>query len=108
MSDPNFALHVTEESHGPVVVISGELDIATAPQLGSCLEDLAGKNVTVDFSGVTFMDSTGINVLVTADKRVKTLGGEIVLHGVQPAQMRVFEIVGLVGHLNFDGDQPTT
>ena len=102
-----FALRVTESGHGPVVVVTGELDLATSDQLGECLHDLVGQYVTLDFSDVTFMDSTAINVLVAAQKRVENEGGKLVLHGVRPAQMRVFDIVGLTEHLNFDGDQET-
>ena len=51
------------------------------------------------------MDSTALGVLAAADKRAVTSGGAIVLHGVQPTQMRVFEVVNLAQHLNFDGDR---
>ena len=49
------------------------------------------------------MDSTAISVLVTAQKGAAVAGGELVLHGVQPAQMRVFEICGLMETFDFDG-----
>ena len=97
-----FAIRVTESPHGPVVLITGELDLETAPQLHDCLANLTGQHVTLDFSDVTFMDSTAINVLVEAHKR----GDLVVLRGARPAQMRVFEILGLVEYLNFDGDSP--
>ena len=102
-----FGLHVTESARGPVVVVAGELDLATSDQLAECLLDLVGQSVTLDFSGVTFMDSTAINVLIAAQKRAATDGRELLLRGVQPAQMRVFDIVGLTEHLNFDGSQET-
>ena len=54
-----FVLRVEENGQGPVVWVSGELDLATAPLLRDCLDDCDGQRVTVDFSGVTFMDSRG-------------------------------------------------
>lgn len=57
-----------------VVVAAGEIDAATAPALREALivaAELCGK-VVVDLSGVTFLDSTGLGVLVGA---VKTRSG---------------------------------
>jgi anti-anti-sigma factor len=50
------------------------------------------------------MDSTTVNVLVAARKRADQDGGEIILHGVQPPQLKVFQITGLTEYMNFDGD----
>ena len=100
---PEFALRVTENGSGPVVLLAGELDMTTSPQLKACLRDFTGERVTLDFSDVTFMDSTAISVLVAAHKRAWLKGGAVILHGVQPAQMRVFEITALLDHFDFDG-----
>ena len=100
---PEFALRVTENGHGPVVLLSGELDLETAPQLQACLRDFSGDRLTLDFTDVTFLDSIVMGVLVGAQKKAFMTGGRIVLHGVQPAQMRVFEITNLVDHFDFDG-----
>ena len=54
----------------------------------------------------TFMDSTALGVLVTAYNKAFQTGGRIVLHGVKPAQMKIFEITNLTEVLNFDGDVP--
>jgi anti-anti-sigma factor len=99
-----FALRVTENGHGTVVLVAGDLDLETAPKLRACLRDFTGQSVTLDFSDVTFLDSTGIGVLVSAKGEADRAGGSIVLHGVQPAQMKVLEICGLIEYLNFDGD----
>jgi len=59
-----FALRLEQNGQGPVVWVSGELDIATAPLLSDCLDDFNGQPVTIDFSGVTFLDSSGLAVLI--------------------------------------------
>ena len=60
-----FTLRVGNESDGTVVRLSGELDIASAPLLDECLQSLDGQAVTIDFAKLTFIDSSGLNVLVT-------------------------------------------
>ena len=101
---PGFAVQVTEDDHGPVVLVVGELDLASAGELRECLHQLVGRTITLDFSDVTFMDSTAIGVLVAALQRTEAEGGGLVLRGVRPAQMKVFEIAGLVEHLHFTGE----
>ena len=103
MTQLSIDIREADEQH-VVVAIAGELDLETAPRLRNCLRELSGQHITLDFSDVTFMDSTALGVLVAADKRAITSGGAIVLHSVQPAQMRIFEMVGLTEYLNFDGD----
>jgi len=100
---PGFAVQVTGNGHGAVVRLAGDLDLAAAGEFRECLHPLLGESVTLDFTDVTFMDSTAISVLVTAQKGAAVAGGELVLHGVQPAQMRVFEICGLMETFDFDG-----
>ena len=90
---------VDERTH--VLAPSGEIDALTAPQLGRRLIAIAdeGKDVVVDLSGVTFMDSTGIGVLLNGLRRLTSRSAELVL--VCPTQriLRPFEVTGLVGRL---------
>jgi len=60
-----------------VVAVGGELDMATAPALGRALSDAirgADTRVVVDLSGVTFVDSTGLAVLLNAARRATRAG----------------------------------
>lgn len=54
-----------------VVRVGGEVDVASAPELDKLLENLpmAGENIVVDLTEVTFLDSTGLGVLVGAWNR---------------------------------------
>lgn len=69
-------------SGNPALIVSGEIDMATAPSIRAMLEPHieAGGPVTLDLSNVTFMDSTGIYALIDA---AKSLGerGCLVVHG---------------------------
>ena len=81
-----------------VVIVTGEIDVATSPVLRQALADLVDLEgrITVDLSGTTFIDSSGLGVLVGALKRAREHGNEdLVLRGLQEPVRRVFEITGL-------------
>jgi anti-sigma B factor antagonist len=85
-----------------VVALSGEIDAHSAPRLGSRLFGLAeeGKTgVIVDLSEVTFMDSTGLGVLVNALRHFSLRHARMVLVCPTDRLLRPFEITGLAGHL---------
>jgi anti-anti-sigma factor len=51
--------------------------------------------VTLDFCDVTFMDTTGVKLLVVLQGRIRARGGKLVLYGVQSNQIRVLDVLGL-------------
>jgi anti-anti-sigma factor len=81
-----------------VVFVRGDLDATGAPalraQLVSTIE-LAPPRVVLDLSGVDFVDSLGLSMLVAAHRRAEELGIEFVLARPSPASRRVFEITRL-------------
>jgi anti-sigma B factor antagonist len=87
----------------PVVAVRGEIDVATSPRLRTELSALLGRGateVTLDFAGVTFVDSSGLGVLVGALKRLREGAGSddartLRIVGAQDAVRKVFEITGL-------------
>ena len=82
-----------------VVSLRGEIDAMTAPRLGSRLFGLADEGmqgVVVDVSEVTFMDSTGIGVLLNALRHFTTRHAKLVLVCPTARVMRPFEIAGLL------------
>jgi anti-anti-sigma factor len=97
LNDP-FSLTVEDDGQHVVVFLRGELDIATGPQLHECLTDFAKRSITLDFSGVTFMDSSGVAALTTAPRQ----RSRIVLRGVNPVQRRVLEALGLAEQFHFE------
>ncbi|MDE0115374.1 MAG: STAS domain-containing protein [bacterium] len=73
---------VTVASHGrwEVLTVTGEIDMATAPRFRQRLLAVisaGAHNVVIDLSGVDFIDSTGLGVLMGAAKRVRSAGGDI-------------------------------
>jgi anti-sigma B factor antagonist len=80
-----------------VVSPEGEIDVVSAPQLGRCLLGLAeeGKTgVVVDLSKVTFMDSTGLGVLLNGLRALGRRRGTLVLVSPNERVMRAFQITG--------------
>ncbi|GGU94317.1 anti-sigma factor antagonist [Actinomadura cremea] len=97
---PNVELNVSTASQGghAVVTATGELDLYTAPRLQAALAGLLRDHVdhiTVDMSGVEFCDSTGMNVLLSAMKRLKEHGGSLELAAPRPAVKRILQVTGL-------------
>jgi anti-sigma B factor antagonist len=69
-----------------VVEVSGDLDLATEPQLRDCLQrvvDSGADRVVVDLAGVRFMDSSALGTLVVMFKALRDNGGLLCLAGAQ-------------------------
>ncbi|TDC70185.1 anti-sigma factor antagonist [Actinomadura sp. GC306] len=99
-SVPDVELNVSttsQEDHAVVTAV-GELDLYTAPRLQAALAGLLREEVdriVVDLSGVEFCDSTGMNVLLAAMKRLKEQGGSLELAAPRPAVKRILQVTGL-------------
>ncbi len=81
-----------------VVQVTGEIDVYTAPLLReelASLIDAEHRELLVDLTGVGFMDSTGLGVLVGALKKVRTLGGDLQLVISSEKVLKVFRITAL-------------
>jgi len=82
----------------PVLAVGGEIDVYSAPELREKLLELShGDHTTavVDLSDVSFVDSTGLGVLVSGLKRFREAGGDLPLVVTQPQILKVLEITGL-------------
>ena len=94
-----FEVVISRDLEAVVVTIRGELDTYTAPQLRSHLTDLIEEQgklpVVADLSEMTFVDSSGLAVLVDALKRVRNRGGTLRLDSPTKNTSKVLEISGL-------------
>ena len=83
-----------------VVVVQGEVDLFTAPQLHEALisgiED-GVQRLIVDLSEAPFIDSTGLGVLVAALRRLQSRGGHVDVVCGRANVVRTFEVSGLLG-----------
>lgn len=91
-----LSVEVATRPDGLVVVsVRGEVDIATAPELAAGLEGVvraSPRAVVVDLSGVSFMDSSGVNRLVSAARTLMADGARVVLAVPGPLLRRVFDV----------------
>ena len=92
---------------GHLVIASGEIDVATAPQLGEAIAECPDGDVIVDLTSVEFMDSTGLKVLLAAQRLVNRRGARLLIHYVSPIITRLIEITRLDEVLNsrWDGSE---
>ncbi|MEA2308526.1 MAG: anti-sigma factor antagonist [Thermoleophilaceae bacterium] len=93
--------HIDDESidaETHVIELGGEVDLYTAPEfkerLVQVIED-GKKNLVVDLSKATFIDSTTLGVLVGGVKRLRPSGGSLALVCTDQNISKIFEITGL-------------
>lgn len=77
----------------------GELDHAAAqtvmPGIEDAVEEYLPRRCVLDLSGVSFMDSSGIAVILRADRLLRQTGGALALSGVPGQVRRVLDVAGL-------------
>ncbi|GAA1305238.1 STAS domain-containing protein [Saccharothrix xinjiangensis] len=78
-----------------VVVVSGELDADTVPVLSDLLEESTVDRVVVDLSGVPFMDTTGLSLMLDWHRRLDGAGGEFRMASLQPSVHKLFRLTEL-------------
>ncbi|WP_197523355.1 STAS domain-containing protein [Actinokineospora pegani] len=93
-------MEINTEGVDPVVVaVTGEVDLATAPQLEAKLADAVrvpgATGVRVNLAGVEFMDSAGLRVLVAARAAAEQKGLVLTLAAPHDRVRRIIQITGL-------------
>lgn len=81
-----------------VLPLEGEIDLHVSPRLENSLNSIIKKrpdHVVVDFSGVTFIDSSGIAVLIRALQSMKEYGGRLTISGMTENVRPIFETARL-------------
>ena len=92
---------IDTEQLGPeayVISLKGEVDLYTAPEFKQQLLEVigqGGREVIVDFTDTTFIDSTTLGVLVGGVKRLRTNDGQLSLVCNDRNITKIFEITGL-------------
>lgn len=81
-----------------VITVSGEVDLATSPQLDTAVIaaiDSGATSVVIDLTDVSFMDSSGLGVIVRALKRCREAENDLDLVITNERVLKVFGITGL-------------
>jgi len=86
-----------------VLGITGKLDTSTSPQLEKTINELFAneetRNLELDMKDVTYLSSAGLRVLLTTQKKVNSLQGQLVITNANQTLKEVFEITGFMGVL---------
>lgn len=97
---PLFAANREVDAGGQdVLVVTGDVDLATAPELVAAADLLSRSEpdgaLRLDLSGVTFLDSTGIGALLEIRRAAASAGTEVLVVGRSAAVDRVFAVAGI-------------
>jgi len=92
-------IELAHEIRGDALILQPKkrIDSSTAKSFeeqANALVDAGPKKVVVDFSGVDYISSAGLRVVLTTAKRVKAAGGALTLSGVTANVKEVFDVSG--------------
>lgn len=79
----------------PVIQASGEIDLATAPQLRAAVTEVTAgspRTIVFDFREVGYIDSSGLGVLIGAKRRLGEYGGDIVVIATASPVLRALSL----------------
>ena len=91
----------TDGDGSQIVAMTGELDIATAEQAYTYLSDVLDAwetdpvPVSVDLSGLTFCDASGLGVLARVARHAREAGRQLTLTAARPSLLKIMRITGL-------------
>lgn len=97
----------TTAGNVPIVAITGEVDVYSAPELKDRITELIKSGhhtLVVDLSGVAFLDSTGLGALVEARAATSEAAGSLPLVCSQERILKLFTITGLDGVFSIHAD----
>ena len=100
----------TENDHGaPRLVVSGELDLASADELEAQLKQLESSEpelLVLDLRELEFMDSTGLRAVIATDARARDRGARLVVVRAPEEVDRVFRLTRMDQHLELVDEPP--
>ena len=95
----NMEIQVKNADRNLLLELSGELDHHGARtalrELEEALDAALPRKLVLDLSGVTFMDSSGIAVILRARQKMQLLDGGLLVRGTPPQARRVLDAAGI-------------
>ena len=101
-----LSTEVSRDGNVTLIRVVGEIDIATCERLRDAIEPHLGPQQTIvlDLTGVEFMDSSSLHILVQARGTLTADGGSLLLRNPSLAAHRLLTIAGLEDLLEADAD----
>ncbi len=92
-------VRIEKDKNLTTAYISGEIDHHSAKylrdEIDKAIASVSPSELTLDFMGVTFMDSSGIGLVMGRYKLMQAIGGRVRVKNVSPSAMRVMKLAGL-------------
>lgn len=98
-------IHLIQHEEEPaVLIVAGELDTHTAPELEERLESVAaGTDLVLDLAATSFVSSAGLTTILKTQRRLKASGGSLIIRSPSHAVTRLIELSGLQDILDLSG-----
>ncbi|MFH8369613.1 STAS domain-containing protein [Streptomyces sp. NPDC018031] len=105
----DFTVTVEQHPDRSLVAVAGELDLQTSPRLQDAVlaAPLGGQTLHLDLAEVSFMDSTGLNLLLRLRRRLRTEDGRLRISGLQDQPARLLHLTGTYELLTADDADPS-
>lgn len=94
-------IHVKKSANQVLIELEGSLDIYTSLDLKAALEEHVkgnGPDVVIDLEKLTYIDSSGIGILIKALNFVQGLNGKLCVANLKPVIEKVFKVSGLTSY----------
>ena len=101
-------IKIHEKGNYGVLELKGNLDMYTSVEVKNAIGKLPvkeGYTVVLDLSGVSFIDSSGIGMLIKVLNEIKAKKGAFYIAGMKPVIEKVFKVAGLMGYFSFLSDE---
>ena len=92
-----FSVTVSSDGDATTVTLSGELDMAAIESAGQAIDRAEQDDgmLVLDLSGLTFIDSTGLEVILRAARRAEDSGRRLVVARPSPYVRRLFQLTAI-------------
>lgn len=98
-------MEITQQGKTVTVLLAGEIDHHTAKGLRQAADDALitrrPEELVLDFSGVTFMDSSGVGLVMGRYKAARSLGCRVTVRGLRPRDQKIMRLSGLSALVTF-------
>jgi anti-anti-sigma factor len=100
----NMELTVEEFDSVKIISMTGDFDISNNYEVTSVIDDIISsgeKSIILNFENTDFIDSTAIGIIVDTTKKLRKLGGDLILLKVNDSIKGLFRIADLITILSF-------
>jgi stage II sporulation protein AA (anti-sigma F factor antagonist) len=105
----SLAIELEVKNNVLCIRLAGELDHHTAEELRqrvtSKIEENKINHIILNLEKLSFMDSSGLGVILGRYKQIKSNGGEMVVCSISPAVKRLFDMSGLFKIIRLEQDE---